>query len=158
MWAMVKAANEAESERLKNITTRLIANLMCDYKLVHLVVDNLGVKVRLCARTPLLSPPSLPASRLFLCTLRLVGVCRSSRPVRAVVGACIPQSLIAISKTSNSPTTKLWCATAIRQLSWHPKLLPRLVSEGVIPGGCVPLSHPHSRSICCCCVCCLYAA
>jgi hypothetical protein len=85
MWAMVKAANEAESERLKNITTRLIANLMCDYKLVHLVVDNLGVKVRLCARTPLLSPPSLPASRLFLCTFRLVGVCRSSRPVRAVV-------------------------------------------------------------------------
>jgi hypothetical protein len=46
MWAMVKAANEADSERLKNITTRLIANLMCDYKLVHLVVDNLGVKVR----------------------------------------------------------------------------------------------------------------
>jgi hypothetical protein len=46
MWAMVKAANESGSERLKNITTRVISNLMCDYKLVHSVVDNLGVKVR----------------------------------------------------------------------------------------------------------------
>ena len=42
---MVKAANEANSERLKKITARLISNLMCDYKLVHSVVDNMGVKV-----------------------------------------------------------------------------------------------------------------
>jgi hypothetical protein len=135
MWAMVKAANEADSERLKNITTRLIANLMCDYKLVHLVVDNLGVKVRhiclacctrcggsrCCSGALEPSPPPPPASFLLL-------------PFPPAPTCSCTQSLIAISKTSNSPTTKLWCATAIRQLSWHPKLLPRLVSEGVIPG------------------------
>jgi hypothetical protein len=42
------------------------------------------------------------------------------------------QSLITISGASN-PTTKLWAATTLRQLSWHPRLLPKLVSEGVVP-------------------------
>jgi hypothetical protein len=42
------------------------------------------------------------------------------------------QSLISISQAS-SPATKLWCATALRQLSWHPKLLALLVREGVVP-------------------------
>ena len=42
------------------------------------------------------------------------------------------QSLIDIC-AAQSPTTKLWAATTLRQLSWHPCLLPRLVTEGVVP-------------------------